>query len=166
MEELFEKYKNLIKKYSYGDDERGQYIRIKVWKFYEKYKNEAFINEDDENYPLFVYKLKKCVEWASLEYKKTSFKFTDSCEDVVETSYEVDLDNIILTTKILKSSISKLESEEIFIINEYYFKGKSDNEISKELNKPRTTIRDRRKKILNKMKETLLDLGIDEDVLL
>ena len=166
MEELFGKYENLIKKYSYGDDERGQYIRIKLWKFYEKHKGEEFVDKDNVNHPLFVYKLKKCVELASLEYNKTAFKFTDSCEDVVEASYEVDLDNKMLITKILKSAISKLDSEEIFIINEYYFSGKSDNEISKELNKPRTTIRDRRKKILLKMRETLLDLGIDEDVLL
>ena len=70
MEELFGKYENLIKKYSYGDDERGQYIRIKLWKFYEKHKGEEFVDKDNVNHPLFVYKLKKCVEWASLEYNK------------------------------------------------------------------------------------------------
>ena len=47
----------------------------------------------------------------------------------------------------------------------YYYEKFNDSEIGVELNKSRTTIRDRRKKILRDLKEHLLDLGIDEDIL-
>lgn len=46
-----------------------------------------------------------------------------------------------------------------------FYEGLTDGEIGKELNKSRTTIRDRKKKILRDLKEILLDLGIDEDIL-
>ena len=42
----------------------------------------------------------------------------------------------------------------------------TDGEIGEALGKSRTTIRDRKKKIFRELREKLLDLGIDEDVLL
>ncbi len=48
----------------------------------------------------------------------------------------------------------------------YFMLGYNDSEIGIKLNKSRTTIRDRRKKILRDLKESLLDIGYDfEDLI-
>lgn len=65
----------------------------------------------------------------------------------------------------LKNAISKLKIEDSTILS-YFMLGYNDSEIGIELNKSRTTIRDRRKKILRDLKESLLDIGYDfEDLI-
>ena len=74
----------------------------------------------------------------------------------IENLYRKDL------IKDLFTNLSEYDSN---IIKMYYYEKFNDSEIGIELNKSRTTIRDRRKKILRDLKEHLLDLGIDEDIL-
>ena len=67
---------------------------------------------------------------------------------------------------IIKLATESLTSDEKLLIDKHYIYGFTDDEISKDFGITRSAVQVRRKKILAKMRETLLDLGIDEDVLL
>jgi RNA polymerase sigma factor (sigma-70 family) len=93
--------------------------------------------------------------------------------DTIEENEEQDSEVYYkLTTEIddsrqiLQLAMSNLTSDEKLLIDKHYIYGFTDDEISKDFGITRSAVQARRKKILLKMRETLLDLGIDEDVLL
>ncbi|MCD7729239.1 MAG: sigma-70 family RNA polymerase sigma factor [Clostridia bacterium] len=85
--------------------------------------------------------------------KKDSFRRHEDIEENSLPDYDC-LDEVL--NKILASeAVSCLESEEKQIIYEYFFEGKTLQEIADGLKKPKTTVYDKLKKITSKMKKHL-----------
>ena len=108
------------------------------------------------------------VRFIYLEQLKNSIN-VDTIEENEEQDSEVyyklttEIDD---SRQILQLAMSNLTSDEKLLIDKHYIYGFTDDEISKDFGITRSAVQVRRKKILLKMRETLLDLGIDEDVLL
>jgi len=104
-----------------------------------------------------------------LEELKNSLHIVSTMENDEKVDNELEygfITEIDDSRQILKLAMSNLTPDEKLIIDKHYIYGFTDEEISKEFGLKRCSIQVRRKKILLKMRETLLDLGIDEDVLL
>ena len=111
------------------------------------------LSDDEEIRFKYLMELKNSVKTVEL---------VNNDEDEID-GYEIDIyDN---KKDILKLAISDLTENEVSIIDKHYIKKLSDNEIAKSFGVTRSAIQNRRKKILAKMRETLLDLGIDKDIL-
>lgn len=110
-----------------------------------RYENKENLTKEE------IFNLHTYEKLDSIEHSTASY-FEIETTDYYEFGYEFIL--------------SLIDSEyDRAIINLSFYEKLTDGEIGKELSKSRTTIRDRRKKILRDLKEYLLDLGIDEDVL-
>lgn len=110
-----------------------------------KYENKEPLTKEE------IFNLHTYENLDSIEHSTASY-----FEAITIDNYEFEYDFIL---NLLDNEYDKK------IIHLSFYEGLTDGEIGKELNKSRTTIRDRKKKILRDLKETLLDLGIDEDIL-
>lgn len=70
-----------------------------------------------------------------------------------------EMDNLKIIAKILNDS-------ELDLLNDYYFNNMTDSEIGLKSGISRSAIGHKRKKLLNKLKESLLDMGYDFDDLI
>jgi RNA polymerase sigma factor (sigma-70 family) len=97
------------------------------------------------------------------DLKKGVVNFTDmgngycSVEEVLsdkDMDVEEEVTNKIMIEAVLEA-INFLEEEEKILIQELFFNGKSQRELSKECNIPLMTISNRKRKILEKLRKSL-----------
>lgn len=137
----------------------GDKNRLKLEKINNNLDNNIEVSDDDLKIKIRLESLYGSI--SNLD-SPTNEEEDTNLGDLLE-SKPCNFDRFFIVEK-LKDAISKLKIEDSTILS-YFMLGYNDSEIGIELNKSRTTIRDRRKKILRDLKEHLLDLGIDEDIL-
>lgn len=124
--------------------------------------NTYYRSREKERYLMFVKKRGKII----IEDEKVVFKdsLEVSFEKLEELGLEIkddfNLEDYImqnLDIEVLKHAINKLSSEEYQIILELFYNCKSERELAKELNCKRDKIRYLKFKVLEKLKNFILD---------
>lgn len=111
--------------------------------FYKNDRRQKYLNEEAARNGMFSY---------------NSLDTNDMSGEEVICDSSVDIEKSVIDKLMydkLHQCLSKLENEEISLIQALYFEGKSEREWSKETGMARKTINDRRHKILNKLKKIL-----------
>ena len=138
----------------------GDKNRLRLEKINNNIRDDVEVSEEDLRIKI---KLESSYENISNLDDSTNKEEGETIKDLLQ-SKSCNFDRFFIVEK-LKNVISKLMVEDSTILS-YFMLGYNDSEIGIKLNKSRTTIRDRRKKILRDLKESLLDIGYDfEDLI-
>ena len=134
---------------------------------YENFSNSPLSQEDKNRLIELGKKLRYGIlsKDESIEYDNLRLNNYIKPLEEYHMSYRSKNIDRIDRSDLFKKIFKNLSDYDIQIIKLFYYEKLNDGEVAKELNKSRTTIRDRRKKVLRDLKEMLLDLGIDEDIL-
>lgn len=132
------------------DDICGQAPRI-YCEVDGKAKKEMLVNKRHSQY---INDMRKKYNYQTVSYQCMNEELENSCvgEDVI--SDNVDFVDNVIEKLLVEELLSKLSSDEKWLLNELFLSNdpKSERELSKLSNIPQKTINDRKRRLLNKLR--------------